>query len=468
MHASQGLEAANDFYDQHVWPSLLLRWRAQDHGPRCNLSLHTLGTSPEALILAATALRSEQIYIFYTDESEKYLDRVEAELGKRVWAYNVSKDDPTTIYQRFQDVLQRYPHADIAVDITSGTKPMVTGLGAAAFSAMTFGYKLRVFYVNGEFDPAARRPRAGSEALIQINDPLGAFGDLEYQTAKALYNAQEYTLAAREFIRIADRTGDVRRFSPYAKLSEAYAAWLSNRFESAAHAFEGLFSELDKPGFQTHPLREQLPVLKQQHDGVLLLTKLVDAYDDPAKRVATLSDAALVLWLLASLELMQSRFAEAGNFTAAGLLCYRSLEVTSQHRLATYRFDSLAANYPALPVPQDVLQDAYTAAWQKVASKKQAASPRPLPPQGQPVPLFESYLLLGALEDPLVKALVHRQNDLMGLAELRNQSLWIHGYKPISEKAYRKLASLLSPLHEALLQLEGRSERCPASAVPLP
>lgn len=462
-------DEAEALYTSTIWPPMYAAWRAKASDPQLPpfaISVHTLGDSPQAVALAASRLAAAEVLVLYSERTKVHLPWLEQQLGRRVDGVQVSANDTTDIYREVQKVARRYTGRPLAFDSTGGTKAMVAGLSAAAFTLSGRGFDVRVFYIEVRREPGGQLPRPipGTERLVELTNPLMMFGDLDYEAAKARYVGGDFEGASQAFAAIAERTADEARYRPFVLLARSYALWYANSFAAAQQQLLELTAYLEKPGLREHSLRAVLGTLRTQINGLGLLAPLGDAYEDPARRVAALADEALVGWLLATLAVMQSLYAQAGNHTAAGLLCYRGLEVASQHRLAGYGFDTLQADYGALQASREELGHSYADAWRKIETKAQAQTPRALPPEGQPVPLLEGFMLLAALEDKLARAVHH--NRLMGLAELRNGSLWTHGYRPIDEKKYRNLHALFQQVRESLRDAEGGLY--PAQPVTLP
>lgn len=462
-------DEAEAFYKTEIWPPMFAAWQAatpEEKLPHFAVSVHTLGDSPEVVALAASRLAATDVVVLYSQRTKRYLNWLEQQLGRRVDGAEVDANNTTDIYREVQQIVRRHAGQRLAFDSTGGTKAMVAGLSAAAFTLSGRGFDVCVFYieVRRELTTQLPRPIPGSERLVELTNPLEMFGELDYEGAKARYAGGDFEGAAGAFGAIAERTGDEARYRPFALLARAYALWYANNFTAARQRFVELIQFLEKPGLREHELRAGLTTVRRQLVGLKLLEPLSTAYENAELRLATLADAPTVGWLLASLEVMQALFVRAGNFTAAGLLCYRGLEVATQHRLARYAFDTLAADYSTLPLNYPALEQRYAEAWHKVTSKAQAKTARVLLPAGQPLPLLEGFMLLTALDDKLAHALLPQR--LMGLAELRNGSLWTHGYKPIEEKKYSKLYELFTAAREALLDVEGGSYT--ASAITLP
>ncbi|WP_305037669.1 hypothetical protein [Meiothermus sp. QL-1] len=124
-------------YQERVWPALLELWRRE---PRVYpsrqpfaVSIHTLGTSPEATVLAVLGAGAEKVYVLHTPESASFLSRLRQETGKDIYPLEIGKSDVGAIYRHVKDLLEKHPDVPVVLDLTSGTKAMSAGLAAAGF-----------------------------------------------------------------------------------------------------------------------------------------------------------------------------------------------------------------------------------------------------------------------------------------------------------------------------------------------
>ena len=89
-------------YQEMVWPALLALWREK---PRVYpfpqafaVSVHTLGTSPEATALAILGAGAERVYVLHTPESARFLPRLRQDTGKDLYPVEIGKSDgPTSV-----------------------------------------------------------------------------------------------------------------------------------------------------------------------------------------------------------------------------------------------------------------------------------------------------------------------------------------------------------------------------------
>ena len=202
-------------YQEMVWPALVARWKeAPNVHPRREafaVSVHTLGTSPEATILAILGAGAERVYVLHTRESASYLERLQKETGKPIYPIEIGKSDVAAIYREVKRILDQHGDVPVALDLTSGTKAMSAGLAVAGFFFRRFYPKARVVYVDNEdYDSELRRPRAGTERLIILQDPHEVLGEVDALFAKELYGRGEFAQAAKYFQKMVGATGDGR------------------------------------------------------------------------------------------------------------------------------------------------------------------------------------------------------------------------------------------------------------------
>ncbi|MEN2981670.1 MAG: hypothetical protein ABDH20_03500 [Thermus sp.] len=245
-------------YQEVIWPHLLQLWREAPpvHPKRApfKASIHTLGTSPEATILAILGTDPEEVYVLHTEESQRYLDRIEKETGKRIYPIKIGKSDVAAIYRVVRDQLEKFSSEPVALDVTSGTKAMSAGLAAAGFFFQRFFPKVRVVYVDNEdYDVELRRPKAGTERLVILPNPHDVVGEVDGLFALELYNKGDFAGAASYFQKLVGNTGN-QSYTLYAQLAKGYAAWYALDFKEAASKLDGLLKRLEENPWLQHPL----------------------------------------------------------------------------------------------------------------------------------------------------------------------------------------------------------------------
>ncbi|MFN4073423.1 MAG: TIGR02710 family CRISPR-associated CARF protein [Thermus sp.] len=440
----QAVRAGGDavrLYRERVWPALLERWREdppvhpapQEFG----LSIHTLGTSPEATALAILGTRAQRVYVLHTRETEAHLTRLREDTGKEVYPLEVGKSDVATIYRHVKSLLERFPkETPVALDLTSGTKAMSAGLAAAGFFFQRFYPNVRVVYVdNEEYDSELRRPRAGSERLILLPNPHEVLADLETFFAQEYYERGDYARAAKELGNLLGRTKDNQRYEPYKLLAEMYAHWHALDFQEAVRSGKALLRLLGKDAWLQHVLNQHRKVLEGQ-------LALLEAASDFLK-TQDLGNTRGVLGVVETLLRLSERWEDTFTVLAA-LHAYRALELVLQERLFT--------GFGKKADAPDLTEGEKTALRQELA--RILNIPESEVRLGARLGLLDLVALLRSLGDPVLLSLsVSQLQSLAGVLEARNKSLLVHGFNTASPGELKQILSTLQPL---LKDLRGR------------
>lgn len=431
---TQELEGAKaqDFYTQNVWPLLLELWRQepQVHPFRENfdVSIHTLGTSPEATTLAALGLGASEVYVLHTPESKRYLAQLQQDLGRSIYPIQIDKSDVTRLYQAVGEQVRQHPGKKIALDLTSGTKAMSAGMAAAGYFLQRVHSSLRVAYVdNDAFDAMLRKPVAGTEKLILLPNPHEVLGDLDEHLAQEFYKAREFGKAADRYNELRRKTGQ-GGFEVYAALCEMYQRWYALDFEGALSNAERLLKFLSQDAYRNHPLNLRAQRVKDQKEGLEGIVGLLKSQSFTEKKH--------ILWLTATLLQLGDERKERQPVLAA-LYFYRALELILQHRIAV---NGRSNDNPLLtPEEQDHLRQSL-ARW----LNKPLEEIKPIKKLG----LLESIALLRYLKDPLLDRF--SENDLQGyqgMLQSRNKSLLIHGLEVSKKGDVEKLQQFARKLY---------------------
>jgi hypothetical protein len=169
------VEAAQAFYLAEVWPRLVEAWRRAPRGEVPSApypaSVHTLGTSPEAAVLAALALGAKEVHLLHTADTARHLPFVAEWTGAKVVPHEIDREDPTPLYRVVRAIVAA-AGGPVALDMTGGTKVMSAALAAVGFVLRSEGHGVDVYYVsNDRYEPRVRRPVAGTERLRRVPPP---------------------------------------------------------------------------------------------------------------------------------------------------------------------------------------------------------------------------------------------------------------------------------------------------------
>lgn len=433
----------------------------------------SLQATTAALLIGALA--PQRVAFLLTNDTARTPAEAAKLLGR--WAegwtpeqagWQIAPGDHTSTLQIYRSlsVLIRAWHdlelRQIAADLTGGTKPMSVGLAKAAY---VLG--VETLYIESDFAPPDAQGRRqllpGTQRLVPPPDPYVVFGDIEAAEATRLFGAHDYPSAERIFaalagrlqgaLQAAERTGDAEladvvrpnssRYAAHALLAAAYSAWDSFDLPGAQARLEAY-----RAAAAASDARAEL-LEAQQHDLSTLAAVTGRAAGRGRTALETLADPEAVLPLLGSLWANATRRAAQSRFDSATLLCYRCLELCSQHRLATWGVLSEQPDLGAASARKPDLARRYEA-----VQRRQFKHRHPYPLPDRSFGLFVGYMLLEALEDPFVAG--YQIARVQQGAELRNKSILAHGYRLITRVEYTTFAELTSELLERLFGVFGR------------
>jgi CRISPR-associated protein (TIGR02710 family) len=165
--------------------------------------------------------------------------------------------------------------------------------------------------------------------------------------------------------------------------------------------------------------------------------------------LVTLTNPQAILALLGTLHAAALRRSDQKRYDFAALFRYRCLELMSQHRLATAGILSNKPIYNQINIPPEPGKTS-KAILNNRFQKKQGIIGRKQP-TGLPkysISLFDGYLILAALDDPLVHGI-----DLLQIerrTKARNLSVLAHGYQLIGESEYDTFAEIVDVIIDRL------------------
>lgn len=433
---------AQELYKNQIWP--LTKEGFTDKGIQdYAVSFHTVGTTPEPVILSAKALNAEKVYLLHTADTERQCKTIETELGwgvDRIKTVLVSRSDPEDIYRQVRQIVDDLsPGAALAFDPTGGTKAMVAGLAMFAFSLAEEGRTAHVYYVdNAEYDDQLRRPVAGTEFLKRLENPREVIPDWLYYRAREAYSQGDFSRAKQNFNHAAEREGRARSLE--AVLSEAYESIDTAQFVPAKTKLEELLNLLQRHPYKQSPLAKHTDAISAQKEGLEAIIQLTATLSGKERSMALLAEPIKVAWTLAALEFMAGRRLKAGRIAEAVLLRYRALELFLQHRLARRNFDTAKPDFEKLCTELNTTLEALKERYQD-ERKAAGAKPDEGVEQRSAVDFTTAFFLLRALGDKA--ALAVNANKIVGLAKARNSSVFAHGFEPPNENLAKNLAQLL-------------------------
>jgi len=494
--------AVEQFYREKIMPLLVETFVARER-PKITKKydglILSLGESYQPLVLSIATLKPKRVFFLVTEKSRRYLDVVVELTGLKPSVYDfalVDKDNPLQIYEAIKNIYQKWGCPDrIALDFTGGTKAMS---GGSAMAGGMIGADM-VYIASSRYLSDLRIPYPGSEHLEFIPNPYQVFGDLEEARALDLMAKYDYAGAGRIFAQLARAVPDPRRYGVLQMLARAYEAWDNLNFPAAASAMEEVIARVRQYG-QGHRgfiLFDRLSRLEEQRQALALLAgKMEDLrratrrgrHRDQGKALILLTQQDFIQALVATVYSNALRREEQGKLDMAALLLYRLLEMMEQAALAAYGLDTAEPDYGCLagmkpgqlpqggadacplagllpggdknhPAPSlgregkprtlDELRERYGAIRTRIFKKEEPPS---LP---APISLFNGFLLLKALDDPLTVDL--NLPRLNGLVEKRNFSIFAHGFDFIADEDYREFKQMVEEIADRFLRARGGS-----------
>jgi CRISPR-associated protein (TIGR02710 family) len=432
-----------NFYAEQLYPALRDTFAAQPAAdPPIEILLLPV-SNPHVPVLATARWKPTMMHAIYSSRSVEHQPFIEQEIqalgldiqctGQKVLNIEIAPDD---LYKAIKEILKPFvrsaddnPH--IAVDITGGTSVM--SVGAAMAVSLVGG---RFFYIlSGAAQDDITQRQVGTEDPRPFDDPYTVFGDLEADKARKFYRAHDYAGAKKIFDYLSIRVHDTekQRYQAYASLSTAYAAWDVFAWDKAAAALATL---LESPfPSDLEAVRQQL---QDQHTVLQQLTMDTDRWEQKPT-LTLLQDQTSVLPLLGSLYANARRREAQGRYDVAALFSYRCLELMSQHRLATWGLLTDQPDYRPLRRRIPDLDERY-----RVVEERLFDYSRGLPHWKSGISLFNGYMLLDALNDPLVQGVALEQ--IRERTRARNQSMLAHGFRLITSAEYAPFRAVVEDL----------------------
>jgi CRISPR-associated protein (TIGR02710 family) len=396
------------------------------------------------------ALQPQRVAFLLTPDTLDLPDQAAALLnvsGADWVRYTDDHTDALQIYRSLRTVIEAWadlPRDRLAVDLTGGTKPMSVGLAKAAY---VLG--IPALYIESDFgsDPSGRSvPIPGSQRLVVPPDPYAVFGDLERVRARSFFQQHDYTSAAQRFATLAARLGNTFADQSLADLASAYAAWDAFDVEEAQAAMHRFLATSLPP-----TLAAFQPILEQQHTQLYRLVHDAEQLRERrSPELVYLRSQERVLPLLGSLHANAVRREQQQRFDVAALLRYRCLELLSQLRLAQYGILTDAPRYDQVLRTQPDLPKAYEHVERTIFPRGRSIG-MPGHRNNFKITLFNGYMLLSALSDPLVEDYDIRQ--IKAQSEARNRSTLAHGFRSITRDEYEPFRDTVELMLDRYLKL---------------
>lgn len=383
----------------------------------------TLGLSPEPLAYSFALIRPRRLLVLCSEKSKAGWDWARAVVPPEVLiacremrpVILRDPNDPVELYAQVREWVAGAGEKVVA-DVTGGTKAMS---GSLALAAQHLGMQVIYWESETKHGLYGRHPVPGSERLRLLPDPVAEFGDRMAGLAQALAEEGDYEGAADALDRAARRAigRPAAVLGVWARIARAYASWdrldVAQARESLAKAVRNL------PGIvrtvpESASVAKWRPRLERQLAALEALERGFAATRG-GDRLSALQDREFVTALSGFFLHAARRRLRRREPETAALLAYRLMELAVQAGLARHGLDSAAPDY-------DVLAAEKRARIQRALGRGGEALPAPLA-------LSDGATAVTALEDvdlPL--------QEVRRRARARNESLYAHGFQPVSCK----------------------------------
>lgn len=434
-------QKAVDFYCQQIVPAILPGLQAgfrEKHGrePRFDALVSLLGFTPETVVLAYLFTTPKAFAVLHTKETAHLLDQVVryTQVPIASFFHEPFEEEPLRdIYLALERALRRFPRgAKIAIELTGGKKTMGGALAVAAGML-----DIDLIYIDyRDYMPAFRKPMPSSTYIHLVENPMKAsvdlFGGLEIERALEFFNLGKLEASEELLSEAAKRMGNPRVAEFCAGLARFYSSWNAFDFAGATKTATELFETAlrfhqdvaSTVTFNLHRLKLQL---------------------DTVQKLAASERRAMLLNFFFTAE----RYESNAQHDIAALLYYRAIEDTFanrlQDRLPTFKRDS--PDYSLCNQSKDELVMLFNEARARLI--KGAAPVTELPER---LALLDTCTLLDALKDECFSSISRPR--LVGLAEVRNHSIFAHGIRPMTAASIAGLKKLAKECLEAYLQHE--------------
>lgn len=325
--------------------------------------------------------------------------------------------------------LDRGPGHTVVADFTGGTKCMSVAL---ALVARSWPASLR--YVGG----TARNKGgvgvviSGREHVVQARNPWDALGYQAAEQAITLFNHHHYAAAARLLepaITHSEAPRVKRGLRTLQALCEAFSLWDRFKHQAACYKFAEVERNLnDLPCFLSDACARRLQPELPRYQQLLATLHAQSSSAPPGKE--------LVQDLLAN----AARRLQEGRYDDAAGRAYRAIEALAQLELRALGFETGSVPLERLPEP-------LRSEWAGRAREGRLK-----------LALQDDYHLLEALRHPLGQRFrqmgLFTEPDHPSPLQVRNNSIYAHGFQPISEEPAHKLfqaALQLADLDETAL-----------------
>lgn len=444
----QGRDAAVKYYHDEILPLINDKVKKETHEKIAKNELKqykylicTLGTSPEPIIFAINALKTNTLKV-YLIPSSKTINETDFIFEKTsmpprlciVKELHLERPLSKDVYLQIKEIVEQIYKTEksyefIAICATGGTKEMSNGASAAAYL-----YNIDAISVEGSFfgeiKDSIGKPEPMTEKLLLQENPYTLFFDVEYQRGAGFFNKYLYSSAYEIFTEIKGKVKEnpenFVKFYIAQNLAKSYDCRDNFNFTEAKGYMDKTVDKVIQHGiFKEH--KERLIKQKELIDTLAILQETAKQNQNVYEVCKNTKDAIKLL-----LEIYHNAFRreEQGRYDMASLMLYRTLEFHNQILFATKGIDTKELDYSLIT---DEIKEKYKVLKSKIFKPKENEI-HSLP---SPIAFFEGLLLLMSME---FKILDHegKAKSILNNIDNRNNSILAHGINPIDKSNYEK------------------------------
>ncbi len=420
-------DKANNFYYNELLDEVCARFATgyekivtTDNQRAYRYLIVSLGLSEQPAIMLIRAIKPEKVFFICSKESEKKVDLVVEKTAIRASDMRiklVDTENVTEIYTTVKGIIEENKLQDklkqLAIDVTGGKKTM--GIIAAMAGSYLGVDSLYIDYK--EYHSEYRQPVPGTEYPVILKDPLEVFGDREREQGITKFNAGDFIGAKELLERVGSRIANPRGCEAIAKIAEAYKHLEDMKFSAAYQRIQAVMNLIEQFKLREIPLgalNSQLKCLEPLGN--------ID-YKDLLSVVRNKD----VFWHYFAYSMaIANYYRENEKADQAALLAYRCLELLSQYLLFDdYQINSSKADYTHIDISPELL----LAKVNEIGGQLFQQVYIPLHNLPRKIALLHGLIMLKALENPALDNL--ELEDVKNLTELRNQSRFAHGLRPL-------------------------------------
>ncbi|MHA1820087.1 MAG: TIGR02710 family CRISPR-associated CARF protein [Promethearchaeota archaeon] len=419
--------------------------------------IFTIGFSKEPIILNILGFKPEFCYFIHTQQTEKQIDIILKETNLSPSQYqrkSLAKSDAAEIYNAVKEGLKffRIEHNlkedEIALDPTGGTKAMSVGCGLAINT-----YNLDMLYVdNKKYDPVLRRPRPGSETIVNIANPFKIFYDDVLIKGLDMLEEFNFEAAKKNFIKVETNAIQNNLAEVLKNITLALQFWDRFDHEQALSKFKLARELIDRYRIFSNIEEEDISTILDNWEAAL--TDLAGEGLGEKKIID--------IFINANRKMHQKQ-----EYDNASLRYYRCIEMWSQTKLKKeYQLDTKTPDYKHInykdiedaQAREEALLKDFNLVWKKIYERQgkqdEYKESNLLPRQ---IGLFNGLVLLHILGEKSIT--LDKLLKISKASEARNNSILAHGTKPIKKKDAEALEKITKDLIATILNKNNKFEK---------